>query len=89
MRLRREVGRLDTISELPVSSLAGVAFTLMWGTLGGLAGAAAGMVAGKQEFICIGCQLNDGRKFIATMRASVFSRWCKACPDAKKIDKKK
>ncbi len=89
VRLKRKVGKLDTISELPVSWLVGVVLGTIWGPIGGLAGSAVGMAAGKDEFLCIGAQLKDGRKFIAYMRGSVYVVWCKAGPDAKKIDKKK
>jgi hypothetical protein len=89
IRLTREVGRLDTLSELPVTGLVCVGLSLTMGPMGGLAGTAASMAAGQEKFHCIGCQLKDGRKFIAFMRASVFDEWCKACPDAKKIEKTK
>jgi hypothetical protein len=89
VRLKRQVDRLDTLSDLPVAGLASVACALAFGPLGGLAVAGAGIVAGKDDFYCIGCHLKDGRKFIAYMRAALFERWYKSCPEARKIDKKK
>jgi len=89
IRLKRQVGKLDTISEHPVSPFMGMVLGTLWGPIGGLAGTAVGIVAGKSEFLCVGCQLKDGRKFIAYMRNSVFDVWSKACPDAKQIERKR
>lgn len=89
MRLKRQVGRIDTVSDLPLGGLVGVAFALIWGPIGGLAASLASKVVGTADFFCIGCQLKDGRKFIAYMRNTVYDRWCKSCPDVKKTTLKK
>jgi hypothetical protein len=88
VRLKRQVGKLDTISDLPVSGIMGVVMGTLWGQVGGLAATAVGMAAGKSEYLCIGAQLKDGRKFIAYMSLSVYEAWRKACPDAKHVEKK-
>ncbi len=82
VRLKRKIGNLDTVSDLPVGNIVGMGLGMFLGPLGGLAGKAVGMIAGNNEFLCIGCQLSDGRKFIAWMRSSVYEQW-------KKLDKAK
>jgi hypothetical protein len=82
VRLKRKVGNLDTVSELPVGNIIGLGLGMALGPLGGLASKAVGMIAGNHEFLCIGCQLTDGRKFIAWMRTSVYEQ-LKKLGDAK------
>lgn len=79
LRKTQKVSNLDTLSDLPASSLVGMALGKMLGPLGGLAGKAVGMAAGTLEYVCIGCELEDGRKFIAWMRSSVYQRWNQHC----------
>ncbi len=75
VRLKRKVSNLDTLSDLPVGGIVGMTLSTLLGPVGGLASSAVGLVAGKNEFICIGCQLLDGRKFIAWMRSSLLKKW--------------
>ncbi|MBX9686017.1 MAG: hypothetical protein K2X27_04895 [Candidatus Obscuribacterales bacterium] len=77
VRLKRQVSNLDTVSDLPLNGLMGAAFSTLLGPIGGLASSAVGMVAGKGEFLCLGCHMKDGRKFIAYMRTSLFEQWKK------------
>lgn len=89
LRKTQKVSSLDTLSDLPASNLMGMALGTLLGPLGGLASSAVGLVAGKHEFVCIGCELIDGRKFIARMRASVYKQWnkfCKSQEDLKKAE---
>ncbi len=74
VRLKRKIGNLDTVSELPVGNILGLGLGMLLGPFGGLASKAVGMVAGSNEFLCVGCQLTDGRKFIAWMRSSVYDQ---------------
>ena len=74
-RKSQKVSSLDTMSELPNSNLIGFTLGQIFGPLGGLASAAVGLAAGKLEYVCIGCELLDGRKFIAWMRSSVYEKW--------------
>lgn len=81
IRLKRQVSSLDTMSDLPVGGLLGTALNTVLGPVGGLASGAIGAIAGKVEFVCIGCQLVDGRKFICRMRNSMLKEWRKFCSD--------
>ncbi len=78
IRMKRQVSKMDTLSELPVGNLVGMALGTAFGPLGGLASQAVGFAVGKSDFLCIGCQLLDGRKFIAWMSKSVLEQWEKA-----------
>lgn len=79
LRKTQKVSNLDTMSDLPASNLVGMALGQMLGPIGALAGRALGMAAGTLDYVCIGCELNDGRKFIARMRGSVYKRWNEYC----------
>lgn len=89
IRLKRKVNNLDTLSNLPASGIVNTILGSLLGPLGGLAGSAVGLVVGKNEYICIGCQLNDGRKFLARMRGSVFAEWRKFCDESQISNLKK
>ena len=79
VRKKQKVNNLDTLSELPASNFVGLALAVVLGPAGGLAGHALGAVTGRQEFVCIGAELLDGRKFIARMRSTVYAQWNKLC----------
>ncbi len=78
LRMKRQVSKMDTISDLPVGNIVGMALGNVLGPLGGLASSAVGFAVGKSDFMCIGCQLTDGRKFIAWMSKSVLENWEKS-----------
>ena len=83
IRLKRKVSSLDTMSDLPVGGLIGSALSTALGPIGSIANSAIGLVAGKVEFVCIGCQLRDGRKFICRMRNSMLNELRKFCQDVR------
>lgn len=87
IRLKKKVSNLDTMSELPVGGLTGAALNATLGPVGGLLSSALGFVAGKQDFFCVGCQLQDGRKFIARMRGTVLKELRKFCSNVKEKEK--
>lgn len=74
VRIKHKVGTLDTLDNLPVGRIVGMAIGVALGPFGGIAAKAFGMATGTLEFICIGMTLNDGRKFIVRMRSTVFDK---------------
>lgn len=87
IRLKKKVSNLDTLSDLPVGGITGAALNVALGPVGSLLGSALGFVAGKQDFFCIGCQLEDGRSFIARMRGTVLNKLRKFCNNVKEKEK--
>lgn len=75
VRLKRKVNNLDSFSELPVGHIIGMINGHLLGPLGGIATSIVHSAAGSNEFICVGCELKDGRKFIAWMHGEIFKRW--------------
>jgi hypothetical protein len=75
LRKTQKVSNLDTMTDLPASNLVGMALGAVLGPFGGLASKAVGLATGTLDYVCIGCELVDGRKFIARMRSSVYKRW--------------
>ena len=75
LRKTQKVSNLDTMTDLPASNLVGMALGAVLGPFGGLASKAVGLAAGTLDYVCIGCELVDGRKFIARMRSSVYKHW--------------
>lgn len=86
IRLKRKVSNLDTMSDLPMGGLIGAALGTVLGPVGSIANSAIGLVAGDQEFFCIGCRLTDGRRFIARMRGSVLKQVRKLSKTVKEKD---
>lgn len=74
VRIKQKVGTLDTLDNLPVGRIVGMAIGIALGPFGGLAANAFGMATGTFEFLCIGMTLRDGRKFIVRMRSTVFDK---------------
>lgn len=74
VRIKQKVGTLDTLDNLPVGRIVGMAIGIALGPFGGLAAKAFGMATGTFEFLCIGMNLRDGRKFIVRMRSTVFDK---------------
>lgn len=82
VRLKRKVNNLDSFSDLPVGHIIGMINGQLLGPLGGIATSIVHNAAGSSEFICVGCELKDGRKFIAWMHGDVYKRWEKLHGDA-------
>ena len=82
VRLKRKVNKLDTVSDLPLGHIIGMAYGYLLGPFGGIATSVVHSVAGSNEFICVGCELKDGRKFIAWMHGEIYKRWEKLHCDA-------
>lgn len=74
VRIKHKVGTLDTLDNLPVGRIVGMAIGVALGPFGGIAAKAFGMATGTFEFLCIGVSLRDGRKFIVRMRSTVFDK---------------
>lgn len=74
VRLKQKVGTLDTLDNLPVGRIVGMAIGVALGPFGGIVSKAFGMATGTFEFVCIGMTLCDGRKFIVRMRSTVFDK---------------
>lgn len=74
VRIKQKVSTLDSMSDVPVGQVIGMALGVVLGPFGGFANKALGMATGQHEFVCIGCDLGDGRKFIARMRSTVFEK---------------
>ncbi len=85
VRLKRKVNNLD-LEDVPMSHIIGMISGQLLGPIGGLATHAINGVAGSSEFVCVGCELKDGRKFIAWMHGEVFKRWEKLHADANPAD---
>lgn len=75
VRLKRKINNLDSFSDLPMGHIIGMINFRLLGPFGGLATSLVHNAAGSNEFICVGCELKDGRKFIAWMRQDIFKRW--------------
>lgn len=80
VRLKRKINNLDL--DVPASHIIGMINGQLLGPLGGLATHVVTGVAGSSEFICVGCELKDGRKFIAWMHGDVYKKWEKLHSDA-------
>lgn len=77
VRLKRSISNFDTFGDVPGGPLVGMACSAVLGPFGGLASGLLHTVAGSSEFVCVGCELSDGRKFIARMRAKIYESWKK------------
>lgn len=84
VRLKRKVNNLDL--DVPMGHIIGMISGQLLGPIGGLATHAINGVAGSSEFICVGCELKDGRKFIAWMNGEVYKRWEKLHAEANPVD---
>lgn len=82
VRLKRTVNNLDSFSDLPVGHIIGMINGQLLGILGGVATSIMHSAAGNSEFICVGCELKDGRKFIAWMHGDTYKKWEKLHGDA-------
>lgn len=85
VRLKRKVNKLDSFSEYPVGHIIGMLNGKLLGPLGGIATSIVHNAAGSSEFICVGCELKDGRKFIAWMHDDIYKRWEKLHVDANPV----
>ena len=77
IRLTRQITNLDSMSDVPMGKIMGFAISSALGPWGSLANTAVGFALPKNDFLCIGCELKDGREFIAWMRRSVLEQWQK------------
>lgn len=84
VRLKRKVNNLDL--DVPMGHIIGMISGQLLGPVGSIATHMVNGVAGSSEFICVGCELKDGRKFIAWMHGEVYKRWEKLHAEANPPD---
>jgi hypothetical protein len=76
VHLQGEIKSLTLQTEESVKKVAG---TLGWGLAGSLVLGPVGMLAGlalggNRKEVCALCELNDGRKFLATMDSKIYQQ---------------